>query len=326
MAAGGEEGSGDRLRVGISECLLGRPVRHDGGHKHDRFLTDTLGLWVDWVPVCPEVEIGLGTPRPAMRLVAAGTGSRLVVRKTGEDLTERMTSWAATRLEDLPGLDGFVLKKDSPSCGMERVRVYPGQGDGSPTREGRGIFASALLDHHPLLPVEEEGRLHDPVLRENFVERLFAYRRWCSFAASRPGPGDLVAFHTAAKMTLLAHHPAKYRELGRLVADAGAAAGGFTVLLDRYGTGFMEVLRHRATRRRHTNVLQHLLGYLKRDVDTDDRAELVGLIEAYRNGHVPLVVPITMLKHHFRRHGTDWVLSQTYLNPYPDEMMLRNHV
>jgi uncharacterized protein YbgA (DUF1722 family)/uncharacterized protein YbbK (DUF523 family) len=310
-----------RLRVGISECLLGRPVRHDGGHKHDRYLTDTLGEWVEWVPLCPEVEIGLGTPRPAMRLVASGTGARLVVRKTGEDLTERMTTWAEARLEDLTALDGFVLKKDSPSCGMERVRLYSGD---QPSRTGRGLFAAALLDRYPLLPVEEEGRLNDPVLRENFVERLFAYRRWMEFLATDPGAGDLVAFHAAAKMSLLSHHPQKARALGRLVADAGS--GRLTGLLEEYGMSYMDVLRHRATRKRHTDVLQHLLGHLKKLIDGDDRAELVELIESYRLGLVPLVVPVTMLRHHFRRHGTEWVLAQTYLSPYPDELMLRNHV
>lgn len=312
------------LRLGISECLLGRPVRHDGGHKHDRFLTDTLGTWVEWVSLCPEVEIGLGTPRPAMRLVASGTGARLVVRKTGEDLTGRMTSWAKGRLEGLGDLDGFVLKKDSPSCGMERVRLYPEAEGVQPAKNGRGLFAAALIDRYPLLPVEEEGRLNDPVLREHFIERVFAYRRWTDFVAGDPGPGDLVAFHAAAKMSLLSHHPGKYRALGRLVADAGA--GSFTARLEEYGRAYMDVLAHRATRRRHANVLQHLLGHLKETLDRDDRAEMVELIEAYRAGSVPLVVPITMLRHHFRRSGSEWVRAQTYLNPYPDELMLRNHV
>jgi uncharacterized protein YbgA (DUF1722 family)/uncharacterized protein YbbK (DUF523 family) len=311
------------LRVGISECLLGRMVRHDGGHKHDRYLTDTLGQWVEWVSTCPEVEIGLGTPRPAIRIVARGSGDRLVFRKSGEDITDRMTTWAEAKLPEFAGLDGFVLKKDSPSCGMERVRRWDEE-TGMATRDGRGVFAGALLDTYPLLPVEEEGRLNDPVLRENFVERLFAYRRWKEFLADRPRPGDLVAFHSANKMTLHSHHPQKYRELGPLVAEAGTA--DFPDLLDRYGAAYMDILRHRATRKRHTDVLQHLLGHLKQAIDADDRAELVELIEAYRTGQVPLIVPITMLRHHFRRHGSDWVNGQTYLAPYPDELMLRNHV
>jgi uncharacterized protein YbgA (DUF1722 family)/uncharacterized protein YbbK (DUF523 family) len=311
------------LRIGISECLLGRKVRHDGGHKHDRYLTDTLGQWVEWVATCPEVEIGLPTPRPAMRLVASGTGSRLVVRKTGEDLTERMLTWADRKLDGFADLHGFILKKDSPSCGMERVKRYREDGE-MVSKDESGVFAGALMQRYPLLPVEEEGRLNDPVLRENFVERVFAYRRWKDFLATNPKPGDLVAFHAAAKMTLLSHHPQKYRELGRQVSDAGRA--DFAALLDRYGSAHMDILRHRATRRRHTNVLQHLIGHLKKQLDAEDRAELTGLIETYHRGEVPLIVPITMLKHHFRRHGTEWVLSQTYLDPYPAELMLRNHV
>jgi len=255
--------------------------------------------------------------------VASGVGSRLIVRKTGEDLTGRMTSWADQKLDGFGGLEGFVLKKDSPSCGMERVRLYP-EGEGSPTRQGRGIFAAALLERYPLLPVEEEGRLNDPVLRENFIERIFAYRRWRRFVSGDPAPKDLQGFHAASKMALMAHHPEKYRELGRLVA--GARKTGFSRTLNRYGEGYMDVLRHRATRRRNTNVLQHLMGHLKRDLDDGDRSELGGLIEEYRRGRLPLIVPITLLRHHFRRHGTEWVLSQTYLNPYPDELMLRNHV
>ena len=303
---------------------MGREVRHDGGHKHDRYLTDTLGEWVDWVPMCPEVEIGLGTPRPAMRLIAAEDGPRMVVIKTGEDLTDRMASWSEGAVEGVGDLDGFVLKKDSPSCGLERVRLYPSSGEGSPSREGRGLFAAALVERWPMLPVEEEGRLNDPVLRENFFERVFAHRRWRRLRRSDPGPGDLVAFHTSFKMTLLSHHPEKYRRLGRIVADAGA--GRLSERLDEYGELFMETLTHRATRARHTNVLQHLAGHLKDELDAFDREELADTVEAYRCGTIPLVVPITLLRHHFRRHGTDWVGAQTYLDPYPDELMLRNHI
>jgi uncharacterized protein YbgA (DUF1722 family)/uncharacterized protein YbbK (DUF523 family) len=278
---------------------------------------------VEWVSTCPEVEIGLGTPRPPIRVLASGTGDRLIFRKTGEDLTDRMTGWAAAKLPEFADLDGFVLKKDSPSCGMERVRRYREDGE-MISKDGRGIFATALIDGYPLLPVEEDGRLNDPVLRENFIERLFAYRRWKDFLASKPRVGDLVAFHSANKMTLHSHHPQKYRALGAVVAGAGKA--DLESLLEEYGAAYMDILRHKATRKRHTDVLQHLLGHLKKSLDTEDRAELVELIETYRRGEVPLVVPITMLRHHFRRHGSDWVKSQTYLAPYPDELMLRNHV
>lgn len=310
-----------KLQIGVSECLLGRKVRHDGGHKHDRFLTDTLSAWVEWIPVCPEVEIGLGTPRPAMRLVASGTASRLVVRTTGEDLTDRMLRWAEERLPGLADLHGFVLKKDSPSCGMERVKRYGPDGN-LVAKDGAGVFAAALGQAYPLLPVEEEGRLNDPVLRENFLERVFAHRRWREFLAGDPGPGDLVGFHAANKMTLLSHHPQKYRELGRLVAEAGRRRS----VVNEYGAAYMDVLRHRATRSRHRNVLQHLMGHLKKVLDSGDRRELAEIVDSYGRGEVPLIVPLTLLRHHFRRHGTDWVLGQTYLDPYPAELMLRNHV
>jgi uncharacterized protein YbgA (DUF1722 family)/uncharacterized protein YbbK (DUF523 family) len=314
----------DRLRLGISECLMGRAVRHDGGHKHDRFLTDTLGQWVEWIPICPEVEIGLGTPRPAMRLVASGTGTRLRVRKSGEDLTDRMRTWADGWLAGATDLEGFVLKKDSPSCGMERVRVYPKPDEGTAERTGTGIFAAALTESLPHLPVEEEGRLNDPTLRERFFDRVFAHRRWRRFRAANPRVADLQAFHAASKMSLLSHQETGYRQLGKIVAEARPHHLERT--LDDYEDGYVEVFRHTATRRRHANVLQHLAGHLKKVIDDEDRAELSDVIDRYRRGILPLVVPVTLLRHHTRRHGSDWLRSQTYLDPYPNELMLRNHV
>ena len=312
------------LRLGVSSCLLGEEVRFDGGHKRHAFLVQTLGRFVEWVPVCPEVEIGLPVPRPSLRLVGEPEDPSLIVQKTGEDLTAIMQIWAEGRIAALEqaGIDGYVLKKDSPSCGMERVRVYgPGS---SPSRRGSGIYAASLMGAMPLLPVEEEGRLNDPVLRENFIERVFAYRSWREFRAGDPGPGDLVGFHTRHKLALMAHNPQRYRELGRLVSGAGRADMGG--LLDEYGAGFMEVLRYKATRRKHANVLYHLAGYLKRALDADDKEELGSVIESYRTGLIPLVVPVTLLRHHFRRHPDEWVAEQTYVNPYPAELMLRNHV
>jgi uncharacterized protein YbgA (DUF1722 family)/uncharacterized protein YbbK (DUF523 family) len=314
-------------RLGISACLLGQEVRYDGGHKRDPFLVETLGRWVEWVPVCPEMEVGLGVPRPTLRLERPRDPDapiRLKRTRTDDDLTERMEAWSRARVRDLgdADLDGYVLKRGSPSCGMERVPVY---GDGPRARrDGVGVFARTLMERMPLLPVEEEGRLHDPELRENFVERVFAHHRWRQLCSAQPRARDLVRFHTAHKMALLAHHPEGYRRLGRLVADAGPRAS--RALLDAYGEAFMKVLRHRATRRRHVNVLQHLMGFLKRTLDASDRSELTETLEQYRAGLVPLVVPLTLLQHHFRRHPVDWVNEQTYLNPYPAELMLRNHV
>jgi uncharacterized protein YbgA (DUF1722 family)/uncharacterized protein YbbK (DUF523 family) len=312
------------IRVGVSACLLGQEVRYDGGHKRDDFLTTVLGPFVRWVPVCPEVEVGLGVPRDTLRLVGDERAPRLVVQRTGEDITERMRRFAAERVGDLEalGLDGYVLKRASPSCGLFRVRVYPA--DGSPRTGGRGIFADELARRLPMLPVEEEGRLSDAGIRENFIERVFAAARWRAFLARRPRPRDLVALHAAEKFAILAHSPALYRELGRLVATAGRTLTRDA--LDRYGRLLAEARAVRATRARHTNVLQHLAGFFKRDLTVDERAELVEVVEDYRAGVVPLVVPLTLIRHHVRRLGTEYLAGQTYLNPHPKELMLRNHV
>lgn len=312
------------IRVGISTCLLGEKVRFDGGHKHDPLLTDVFGKYFEWVPVCPEVEIGLGTPRESLRLVGSAEGICLVAQKSGADHTEAMKNWAVRRLQQLQAMElrGYILKKDSPSCGMERVRVY-GEA-GMPQRNGRGIWAAALMDQFGLLPVEEEGRLHDMPIRENFIDRVFAYDRWCSFVGSKPRPRDLVSFHTRHKLSLLSHSDSLYRRLGQMVSRAGRTVTE-DLLLEYAGT-FMQALRLRATPRKHANVLYHLMGYLKRDLDAEDKAELVACIEKYRQGLVPLIVPITLLQHHFRRRPNAWVSDQTYMNPYPAELMLRNHV
>jgi uncharacterized protein YbgA (DUF1722 family)/uncharacterized protein YbbK (DUF523 family) len=312
------------MRVGISSCLLGSEVRYDGGHKRDRYITDTLGRFFEWVAVCPEVELGLGTPRETLRLVGSPQDPRLVFAKTQEDITERMRRWSEARLAKLERLDlcGYILKSDSPSCGMERVRVYGA--NGMPNKTGTGIFARALLERYPMLPVEEEGRLHDLALRENFVERVFCYRRWRSLVAGGLTRGKLVAFHAAHKLLLLAHSPKHLSELGRLVADA---KGWSTAALERtYGAQFMATLRIGATTRKHVNVLQHILGYFKRDLDAGDKAELLGVIADYARGLVPLIVPLALLNHHLRRRPVPYLADQVYLNPHPRELMLRNHV
>jgi uncharacterized protein YbgA (DUF1722 family)/uncharacterized protein YbbK (DUF523 family) len=313
----------DRLRLGVSSCLLGEQVRFDGGHKHDRFLTDVLGRYVEWVPVCPELEVGMGVPREAVRLEGDVDAPRMVGTRTGTDHTSAMRRFASARVRQLSRLDlhGYVLKKGSPSCGMERVRVYGG--GGAPARRGRGLFADAFLRAFPLLPVEEEGRLHDPALRESFIERVFAYRRWRALAAA-PGRGALVAFHTAHKFQLLAHSPAHYRAIGRLVA--GQTAQRTPALVAAYGVAFMEALAVHATTAKHVNVLQHLAGFCREHLDAGDRRELAGVIDDYRRLLVPLVVPLTLLRHHIERHRIAYVQGQTYLSPHPKELMLRNHV
>ena len=312
------------IRVGISACLLGQEVRFDGGHKRDRYITDTLGKFFEWVPVCPEVEMGLGTPRETLRLVAEPKDPRLVFFKTGGDITHGMQTWAKMRGEALAALDlsGYILKSDSPSCGMERVRVY--RSSGIPSKDGVGIFARALMDRFPLLPVEEEGRLHDLSLRENFVERIFCYRRWRDLTASGLTRGKLVAFHTAHKLLMLAHSAKHYTDLGRLVANAKGLP--LKELETRYGELFMAGLKVKANAKKHTNVMHHILGYLKRDLDAEDKAELLTVIDDYHRGLVPLVVPLTLFKHYLARTPVPYIQDQVYLSPHPKELMLRNHV
>lgn len=319
-----EASSGDDIRIGISACLLGQEVRFDGGHKQDRFITDTLSQFVRFVPVCPEVDIGLGTPRESLRLVRRGAAVRFVAPKSGSDHTARMQAYAARKARELEaaGLCGFVFKKDSPSCGMERVRVY-GESGGA-TRDGRGLFAAALLERLPLLPAEEEGRLHDPRLRDNFFVRVFAYRRLRSLFERRWSLGDLVRFHSAEKLLLLSHDPASYRDLGKLVAR-GKSMPRADLARD-YGRIFLQGLSKLATTRKHCNVLQHIQGYFRRSAAPDDRRELAGLVEDFRRGLVPLVVPVTLVRHLVRVHGAAYLRGQTYLEPHPRELMLRNHV
>jgi uncharacterized protein YbgA (DUF1722 family)/uncharacterized protein YbbK (DUF523 family) len=313
-----------RIRVGVSACLLGEKVRYDGGHKHNHLLTDLLGRWFEYVPVCPEVEIGLGTPRETIRLEQHPGGVRLVAPKSGADLTERMTTWAQRRVAGLAALDlsGYVLKKDSPSCGMERVRLYD---HGNASRTGRGLFAAVLLEREPALPVEEEGRLADAGLRENFVSRVFAYQRWRDLVRSGLTRARLFRFHELHKYQLMAHSQAGMRRLGHLL---GSAPRGVPVraLAATYLTDFTAVMQRVPTRRNHTNVLQHLAGYVSEGLDAGDRAELAETIRRYRAGHLPLIVPVTLLRHHVRRLETPYLLDQVYLSPHPDELMLLNQV
>jgi len=312
-----------KLRLGVSACLLGNEVRYDGGHKRNPFLTDLLGPFVEWVPICPEVEAGFGTPREAMRLVTEGTEVRLVTVRTRRDVTGQLDQAVAARLRTLArlDLDGYVLKKDSPSCGLFRVKVYGPSGVGQ--RSGRGLFAAGLADAQPLLPLEEEGRLGDPRLRENFIERVFAYRRLRNLMAGPVGAGALMQFHARHKLLLLAHAPSAYARLGRLVATARGRVP--RALVDEYGDGFMQALATPATRGRHVNVLQHMAGYFEA-VDAGSRRELAASIADYGRGLVPLVVPLTLVAHHARRHEVQYLLDQIYLQPHPKELMLRNHV
>jgi len=312
------------LRIGISQCLLGDEVRYDGGHKRDAFLADTLSRFVDWVPVCPEVEAGLGTPRESMRLEGTPDTPRLITIKTRADQTSTMTRFSERRVRELEALDlsGYVFKKNSPSCGVERVRVY--NRHGMPAMTGVGLFARAYMERFPLIPVEEEGRLRDMPLRENFIERVFGYYRWRELLRGRPTRGDVVNFHTAHKYLLLAHSRPHYQSLGRLVADAKRYTP--IELARRYGPPLMEALTVRATVRKHVNVLEHLLGSFKADLTAAERQELQDVIADYHKGLTPLIVPITLIKHYVSRFDVAYLRDQIYLNPHPKELMLRNHV
>ena len=312
-----------QIKIGISSCLLGEEVRHDGGHKRDSYITGTLGRYFTFVPVCPEMELGLGAPRETLRLVGSPTAPRMVGTASGTDHTEAMNAYAGARARTLAGagLSGYIFKRASPSCGMERVRIYGESGAAAPT--GRGLFARAVLETLPLLPAEEEGPLGDPHLRDNFVTRVFAHRRLEALAESRPGPAQVVEFHAAHKYLLLAHSPAHYARLGRLVARVGEA---FEEGFARYREGFMQALAVKATRPKHVNVLQHLAGFFKRRLGAPERRELASLIEDYGRGLVPLVVPITMINHFVRRLDVGYIADQVYLHPHPRELMLRNHV
>ena len=311
------------VRVGISRCLLGEPVRYDGGHKRNQFLVDVLGQHVEWVPVCPEVEAGFGTPRESMRLVDDAAEPRLMAVRSHHDHTDRMRRYAKQRLRDLQSLNlsGYVFKKDSPSCGTQRVRVYAR--DGHLLGTGKGLFADAFQQMFPLTPIEEEGRLRDHGLRENFIERVFGYYRWQGLTTHLTR-GRLVAFHTAHKYLLLAHSQRHYRELGRLVADVKQYSA--RELARTYGHLFMEALAIKTTIRKHVNVLQHLAGHFKDALSSAVRDELHAVIGDYQNGFVPLSVPVTLIRHYVRVLDIPYLKDQVYLAPHPKELMLRNHV
>jgi uncharacterized protein YbgA (DUF1722 family)/uncharacterized protein YbbK (DUF523 family) len=321
---GYQKGMEAPIRLGVSQCLMGDNVRYDGGHKLDRFIRDTLGTYVEFVPVCPEVECGLGVPREAMRLEGEVASPRLVTVRTKVDLTERMLQWADHRVRELEKeeLCGFIFKSKSPSSGMERVKVY--MDTGMPVMQGVGLFARAFKTHFPLLPVEDEGRLHDPVLRENFIEGIFALKRWRDTLKERKSMGRLVQFHTANKLLLLSHSQQHYRDMGRLVAQGKEMPPA--ELYSRYEAQLLEALRLKPTVKKHVNVLQHMMGYFKKVLTSDEKQELLEVISHYHQGLTPLIVPITLFNHYVRKYQEPYLSQQTYLNPHPTALKLRNHV
>ncbi len=311
------------IKVGVSSCLLGEKVRYDGGHKHDHYITDTLGRFFTFVPVCPEVGCGLPVPREAMRLEGDPENPRLVTVKTGIDLTGQMQDYCRCVVAQLESEDlcGFIFKKNSPSSGLFRVKVY---NRGVPARSGRGLFAGAVVKRVPLLPVEEEGRLYDMNIRENFIERVFAFRRWKDFLAESGTLGGLVEFHTGHKLQIMAHSPQIYREMGKLVADGKNMDR--PRLLEHYRELFMRALALHATPRKNSDVLMHIMGYFKRELTHGEKEELLEVIRLYHDRLVPLVVPVTLLRHYVNKYDREYLKRQYYLNPHPMELMLRNHV
>lgn len=320
----GKKTSDAYIKVGISTCLLGQKVRFDGGHKQDRYITDILGDYFRFVPVCPELEIGMGVPREAVRLQGDETSPRMIGGKSGKDWTDKMNRYTEKRVKrrDLSDICGYILKKDSPSCGMERVKVYDSKG--MPQRKAVGLFAAGLLKQFPLLPVEEEGRLNDLKLRDNFIVRVFAFARLKKLFQKSFSVGKLVKFHTDHKYLLLAHSPAHYQKMGRLVA--GAKKIPADKLREEYSLMFMDALKLMSTIAKNVNVLQHILGFLKDALDSAQKKSILESIEDYHKGLIPLVVPLTLLKHYIELHHIEYIRNQVYLNPHPKELMLRSHV
>jgi uncharacterized protein YbgA (DUF1722 family)/uncharacterized protein YbbK (DUF523 family) len=314
------------IKVGISTCLLGEKVRYDGGHKLDHYLKDTLGRYVHWVPVCPEVESGLPTPREAMHLSGDPENPRLVTVRTGVDHTETVVRWTSGKLDELADekLCGFVFKNRSPSSGMTGIKIY--RDDGTVTRKGSGIFADRFMKRFPLLPVEDDGRLHDPGLRENFIERVFVFHRWRELTddPKLPPPGRLVEFHSDHKLLIMAHSPKHLRLLGKLVAQGRKLSPGD--LYSRYAVILMEGLNLKATTRKNVNVLQHMMGYFKKVLTPDEKQEMLEVIDRYHRGLVPLVVPLVLFSHYVRKYDQPYLRRQHYLKPHPAELMLRTHV
>lgn len=312
------------VKVGVSSCLLGQEVRFDGGHKRNAFVAKRLANYFEFVHFCPEAAAGLGIPRPTIHLKHMGGTVRLVQVKNNDiDVTDQITEISRRAAGGMAELSGYILKKDSPSCGMERVRIYKDYGL-PPDRNGRGLFAQALLEAHPNLPVEEEGRLSDAALRENFIQRVYAYHRWQQLEKEGLTVHGLMDFHSRHKLILLAHDENIYRKLGPLVASLSRES--LPEKANQYIRLVMQALKKQATRKRHTNVMQHMMGYLKKDLSSEDKQEFNELLTTYRKGQVPLIVPLTLLRHHLRRSPQPYIAQQHYLEPYPEELMLRNNV
>lgn len=314
-----------KIKLGVSSCLLGEEVRYDAGHKHNTYINKTLATYFDFISVCPEVGCGLPIPRPAMRLIGDSLNPRLITTHTKEDYTDQMKVFCQNKVKELAQEDlcGFIFKKDSPSSGLYRVKIY--SENGTSVRSGRGIFARYFTEEYPLLPIEEEGRLSDPDLRENFIESVFYYRRWKDFLQDEPSIAKLMDFHAQHKLLFMSHSPEFLRQLGRLTANA-FSRNDLNQVLKEYEEISMKAMRLQATVKKHVNVLMHIMGYFKKELTSDEKKELLSIIDQYHQSFVPLIVPLTLLKHYVRKFNEPYLIKQIYLNPHPSELMLRNHV
>jgi len=313
----------ERIRMGVSACLLGQQVRYDGGHKHDRYITDILGEYLEFVAVCPEVEAGFPIPREAFRLVGDPEDPRLVTSRSNVDHTERMLAWAEVRVRELEkeNLCGFIFKSDSPNSGLSRVKVYNSKGMAE--KKGVGLFARVFTRHFPLLPVEEEGRLNDAKLRETFIEQIFTLKRWRETMARGRSIKNLVDFHTRHKLLMLSHSPAHAKRMGKLVAEGKQMPIGEAYT--QYEGLLIEALRLKTTVKKNMNVLDHILGYFKHQLSSDEKQEVLEIFDRYRREFVPLIVPVTLLNHYVRKFDQQYLKQQVYLNPHPIALKLRNH-
>ncbi len=310
------------IPVGISACVVGEEVRFNGGHSQSKICREQLASHFSYKPFCPEVAAGFGIPRPTMRLIGDPENPTLTYTKDSElDLTEQLTNAIDPILKRCKGLDGFILKKDSPSCGMERVKIY--QRSGYPhAQRGSGLFAKALIERYPNLPIEEDGRLNDPRLRENFVMRVFAHHNFRTEVLEQPSLHNLLQFHSSYKYLLMAHNQTAYKTLGKMLAVAKIEP--LESLLPAYHQQFMEAIKKPASRGSHCNVMQHIMGYLKRSVESRVRRDILKIFEQYRLGEVNLITPMTLLAHYINQNGSEYIRTQRYLEPYPAHLGLRN--
>lgn len=312
-----------KIPIGISQCLLGEEVRFDGGHKHSRLCTQSLGQYFTYVPSCPEVGAKLGIPRKTLRMVGDDKTQRIVESKNQHiDVTDVLADYSQHRVEELGNLSGYIFMQKSPSCGVFRVKVYADNGYAQ--NSSAGIFAKAFMERYPLVPVEEEGRLNDPVLLENFLIRVMVFHRWRMLIADGLTAKGLIDFHQRVKYQLMAHSVAGYKAMGKMLANLKEQP--LEVIAQDYITHLMSHLKQRATRKTHTNVLLHIRGYFKGKLNDVEQKELSEVIENYRLGVVPLIVPVTMLKHYLNTIGNKYIEQQLYLEPYPYALGLRNNI